>query len=74
MLLVTMAFASAQTRAFPLDRYWSDYGYDAQGTANSGFGVTPHGYHGPDYYDSASGRRYRNSRNGSNGWRENRGQ
>ena len=78
MLLATMAFASAQTREFPLDRYWSEHGYDGQGTANPpttlGFGVTPHGYHGPGYYNSATGQRYRNSRNGSNGVHDNRRQ
>jgi hypothetical protein len=43
ILLRSTALASAQTREFPQDRYWGDYGYYGQGVVYPpvafGFGV-----------------------------------
>jgi hypothetical protein len=71
ILLGSTVLASAQTREFPQDRYWGDYGYYGQGPVvyppvTFGFGVAPYGYaYAPGYYDYVPGWRY------NNGWNDN---
>lgn len=69
ILLGSTALASAQTRAYPQDRYWGNYDYYGQAwapPATFGYGVAPYGYYAPRYYDYAPGYSYYN--NGNDNW------